>query len=300
MHRGYSRCELFHDDKRFYEYSHENGFSWISRIGLLDYPFVSRDAKEVSTNKMLANSFVRQRGIKTPNTILSNDIDEINDFISAHKRVVAKPVDGSGSKGLVRDCKSVADISEEILRTPMMFQEFFQGQELRITVCDSKVFSIIRREPPRVVGDGIHALVDLVALENHERNGLETRVEYPQLNPDYETLVLDKMYIPNKGEEIQLGEDSMIRSGASFYGVTNEVDISFHRIAENLCDELNPAFLVVDLLVENYTRSAHVQQYRFLEFNTAPSALVYSSLREGDEPDFVRKIITMIDKVALS
>ncbi|HEX8182781.1 MAG TPA: hypothetical protein VF575_04240 [Candidatus Saccharimonadales bacterium] len=280
-----------------------NGKKWLSRWAAMSYPFVSVAAKKISINKTLGYEFAAHYGVSIPRTIyLPGDNDKMADFLTANAPIIAKPADGSGSHGLTLGIKNTEDLHKAIdyaheYSGKVILQRQFIGQEVRITIADGEVVSVIWRQPPRVIGNGHSTIAQLIEQENDARRGLQfEQIPYPPLSSaiipaDFMT----SNSIPGAGEVVELSKNSLTSGGASLYDISDEIHESYLKTAVKLARELNPAFLVVDLMIENFEAPQTDDNYVFMEFNTAPALRLYFGMRGGKIVDMPAKIVDMLD-----
>lgn len=287
----------------YHQYTAPNGAKWIYSWHFRNYPFISISARKISINKRESYAFARLHGVEIPDTIQVNDGEAARAFLAKHTSVVVKPCDMGGGVGVTVDVTSPDQLSVAIKAAtfsdqPPIIQEQFFGEEIRLTVLKGRVKSVILRRTPRIVGDGVSTMRELICGENREREAMHfDLLSYPQL--DENLIAVDLLHstrILEKDEIFELSKTTMIKYGASFYGIAETVHHSYVEIAEELAQSLNPAMLVVDMMVSDFTAPARDENYTFLEFNTAPAPAIYSSLRGGDSPDIVDDIINMIDE----
>jgi D-alanine-D-alanine ligase-like ATP-grasp enzyme len=257
-------------------------------------------------NKLEAYALAKLHNVRTPETIRTDDYDQARDFLTEHKHVIVKPSNQAGSRGLTVDVKTEDELKSAIATATFdgyapLIQEQFIGEEMRLTVLKGKVRSAILRTTPQVVGDGVRSVRELIAAENIERESLHFQLlSYPQLDSsNIPAKYLEDETILSGGEILELSKSTMIRNGASYYGVMNGIHPDYIAIAETLAQRLNPPMLVIDLMMRDHTAPVDSDNYIFLEFNTAPAPAVYSSLRAGDSPDIVKEIVEMIDECSL-
>ncbi len=303
--RGYTYRTFILDSELYREYKAPNGWTWIYARKYRNYPFTSISARRISTNKQASYDFASLHGVTIPHTLHTHAFKTAAAFLKKYGRVVVKPLDKSGGVGLTLDITTKDQLKKAMKgaskgNIPVLIQEQFIGEELRFTILKGKVESIILRRSPRVVGDGQGTVQQLIKQENTERAQLHfPLLTYPQLTKlNISSDLLKSRYIPEKGEIIELSKTTMIGKGASFYGVTKEVHKSYIDIAEELALGLNSAMLVVDMMVKDHLKPATPENYVFLEFNTSPAPQVYSSLRGGDQPPIIDKIVAMIEGYA--
>ncbi|HSH17845.1 MAG TPA: hypothetical protein VK978_00525 [Candidatus Saccharimonadales bacterium] len=284
-----------------------NGWQWVSRWAALSYPFVTVAAKQISINKTLAYQFADHYGVSIPKTLyLPEDADKAEAFVEQFAPVIVKPAAASGSHGLTLNITDYDALSSAITEARqysqrVIVQQQFIGSEVRITVAEGEAVSIILRQPARVVGDGTSTVAQLIAAENEARKDLQfEQIPYPQLTdaiiaPE----LMTSQYIPATGEVVELSKNSLTSGGASLYEITDDIHPSYVEIALKLARALNPEFMVVDLMIQDYAVPQTDDNYTFIEFNTAPSLRLYCGMRTGKMFDMPAKIVDMLDKRSL-
>jgi D-alanine-D-alanine ligase-like ATP-grasp enzyme len=302
--RGYTYQRVTLGGRLYHEYLAPSGWVWRYGQRFRAYPFITIAARNISTDKQASYDFAKLHNVSTPATIAVHNADAALQFLKDHRRVIVKPTSQSGGVGVTVDITSEHDLRSAISfatgdqNDPVLVQRQFIGEEVRFTVLNGKVASAILRQTPRVVGDGVSTIAELIDRENQTRRDLQfPSLTYPLLD---EKIIpkhfIKSEHIPAKDEIIELNKSTMIRKGASFYGVMEQVHASYIGIAERLAYSLNPAMLVVDLMIEDFRRPATADNYVFIEFNTAPAPQIYTSIRGGDTPPVIDWIAQMIDE----
>jgi len=284
------------------QYLSEEGAVALTKSKFYEYPFIPRITKIISQDKELSYAFASELGVTVPKTLRTTDLDTASSFLAMHKRVIVKPSDLGGGQGLSLNITTPAHLQDALLLATFndnapLIQEQFMGEEVRFTVIGGTVRSAILRRTPRVVGNGIKTVAELIADENTARKALIfPLLTYPQLTADIipEHFLTDTRVL-GESEVLELNTSTMIRNGASFYGIINSIHPSYIAIAEKLAQRLNPSFLVVDLMMNQWQSPADPGNYVFIEFNTAPALAVYSAIRDGDKPDVIAAIADMLE-----
>lgn len=300
--RGYAYSEWKLGGQSFREFQAANGWKWITRTSFYDYPFIPFAVRMISKDKPLSNEIAARHSVNLPESIATRDISVASEFLARHGRVVVKPADRSGGEGLTTDVTDVANLTLALERATYddmdpLVQRQVNGDEVRFTIINGRVVSALLRQTPRLVGDGRRSINELLAAENEIRTSLVfPTLSYPQLDSELpKSLGVDGTDILADGTVLELSRSTMIRGGASFIGVLNEIHHSYITIAEDLAADLHPQLLIVDLIIQDITHPADEVNYVFLEFNTAPSTRIYSSVRGGDTPDVIRMLADLID-----
>lgn len=303
---GYTALEHVENDKTIVTFTSPEGAVWSTRVTTLRYPFTTPTVVALSTNKEEATKHVLSKGINAPATLrlVKDSIDElaIEDFLYKYKRIVVKPLDRSLSLGLTTDImtmpkalravKNAAEYSSGVLLQEQVF-----GDEVRFAVIDGKVSAALMRRTPRVVGDGVSTVAELVAAENEQRKAIDyTLVQYPLLTADLIHKSVDMSAVPAEGEVVELSRATMISRGCSVSDVLEQVHPSYIEIVEGLVRELDAGFIVVDIFLKDFHEPAADDNYWFIEFNTSPVLKLFYSCRDGKMHDIIPVLAKAIDK----
>jgi D-alanine-D-alanine ligase-like ATP-grasp enzyme len=303
---GYSVDEHLQNKCLVATFTSPTGKRWATRAAHLHYPMTHPLVEALSINKDEATKYVLAKGINTPVT-LRVDKDAINEkaVISAlalYDKIVVKPLDRSLSLGLTTDVKTLEKALESIGKAGrysdnVLLQEQVYGDEIRFAVIDGKISSALMRRTPQVIGDGMSSLQELVDVENKKREEVtNTMVNYPQLGPSLIRRSLDMSSIPLDGQVVELSRATMISRGCSVYDVLERVDEGYLRIVEEIVSGLDTGFIVVDMFIADYTKTARDDNYWFIEFNTSPVLKLFYSCRDGNMHDIVPRLVDAIDK----
>jgi len=266
----------------------------------LSFPFdESRTAARLINRKDKTYDFAKQNGVNIPETMCVL-VDRINkkrlrSFLRTHKRLIAKPSYGFQGRGLTVDITDFSSLMRAIKNAGhnrVIIQKQFSGQELRFITVDGNVEYVMLREKPFVIGDGRSTISQLINQEDKARRLLEDpMVEYPLLKdilPDEITL---SERIPQSGENVELGQGSMIRTGASIYNIINKVDESYIKIVEKLARFFGNGVLSVDLMMPDYLAPATNSSYVFIEINMGISLPMCYSCRDGKNINIIEDFI---------
>lgn len=298
--RGYSYSTMRLGAYSYNVWTAPNGWTWMWH-NFRKYPFTPQTTAEISWDKKRAYDFASLHSVTIPATILTDSRDEAVTFLEKYQRVIVKPLSGSGSRGVSLDITTPESLQQVIPENEkVLVQQQFIGEELRFTFLDGRVVSVIYRQTPRVIGDGVSSLQELIDRENNVRRTVVfPLLQYPQLDAQIINFdAFDLSSIPLQGQVIELSRSTMIKRGASFYGVTNAVHRSYIEIAEKLAKALSATYIAVDIMVKDFTIPATDDNYTFIEFNTSPSPAPYSSLRAGDTPPVLNMLADLFDRAA--
>jgi hypothetical protein len=117
---------------------HEALFEWLE---ITPCRVMNRNSAMTSNlSKPYQAQAISKAGFQTPTTIITNNPDEVREFLRVHKRVVFKSI--SSVRSIVRflsDIK-IKDI-ENVRYLPTQFQEFIPGTNIRVHVVGEQVFA---------------------------------------------------------------------------------------------------------------------------------------------------------------
>lgn len=304
--RGYACDEFILDDKGFMKFTapaDKGGKVWLTRAVRISYPFVSVAAEYIAKNKQLAYTFADKLGVRIPATLhIPADQDKLEAIFEQYEKVVVKPIDSYSSHGMTLDVADAGSLKRAIGRAQqynndVLVQEQCSGQEVRFTVVNGKAVHCLLRETPRIIGDGKSTVKQLIAAENEARKQLDFEmVPYPVLDESMVSAdVLASEAVLPAGSLLELNKSTLVAGGSSMREITDDVHGSYKAAAEKLAKELNPAFLVIDFLIDDYRQELADNNHVFLELNTAPSLRLYYDVRSGADYDIVGALADMID-----
>jgi len=306
--KGYQVEEGWVKNSRQITFKSPNGRIWQTLAAHLSYPFTSQKIRSVSINKDRAYNFANSMGITTPYTQLIAEDDQlpsdvINDLLHRFDKLIVKPTRASLARGLTLGINSVTELDKAItyartISPQVLIQEQVEGEEIRFTVIEGKVTAAILRRTPRVIGDGISTIAQLIDIENIERQGLQfTYLEYPLLNRDIiNPLFLTSDRVLEKGEILELNRATMIKNGCSVYDILDDIHPSYIKPIERLVSGLGAKFIVVDMFLKDFTKKKTDTNYWFIEFNTSPVLKMFYGCRDGRAYDIVPVLVDTIDR----
>ncbi|MEG0286409.1 MULTISPECIES: bifunctional glutamate--cysteine ligase GshA/glutathione synthetase GshB [Vagococcus] len=142
----------------------------------------------------------------------------------------------------------------------LLVEEFLPGTEYRFFVLDGKTRAIMLRVPANVKGNGKDTVKELVAEKNKDSlRGTNHRspLELIQLG-DLEQLMLKEQgltidSIPEVDQIVYLRENSNVSTGGDSIDVTDEMDESYKKIAEEAVEALGAKICGIDLIIPDKT-----------------------------------------------
>jgi D-alanine-D-alanine ligase-like ATP-grasp enzyme len=271
-------------------------------VAKLTYPFdQNRVAAKIINDKEKTIAFSKHIGVRSPDS-LCFQADKANqkllkNFLSKHKKIIVKPSNGFQGRGLTINIETIEDLNHAIKTASLIgeniiAQEQCYGEELRFITLDSKVKYVMLRKKPAIVGDGSSSVKSLIQKEDSDRQNIkDSLVPYPLLSDILPDNTIYMNMIPNIGERVELGQGSLIRTGASIYNIIDSVDTSYINIAEKISGYFGDGVLSVDLMINDYKSPANSENYVLIEMNNSISLPMCYSCRDGKHISIIEDYI---------
>jgi D-alanine-D-alanine ligase-like ATP-grasp enzyme len=199
--------------------------------------------------------------------------------------VIVKPHSGSGSRHTILHIMD----EQELLRAfavakraspQVIVEEELTGPVYRATVVEGKFIAAIRRDPPSVLGDGVHTILELVEEENKKpgRSGpYYSKIQYPEgkASAEAEKELAWQGYtgtsIPAQGTRVHFHQKVNWSLGGTTVDVTDDVHPDNITLFEKAGTELTAPIVGIDYIIQDISRSWKEQpRSGILECNTMP------------------------------
>lgn len=175
-------------------------FGWGSqqrRILASESNLTSSVAESVVQDKDLTKMLLHAAGIPVPagRPVVSAD-DAWSAACEIGMPVVIKPRDGSQGKGVTvnltdrNQIKAAYHVASE-RSSNVLVERYISGHDYRLLVVGRKLIAAARRDPPQVVGDGVHSIAQLVEqvnsspLRSEGHANLLTRIHLDEISLAY-------------------------------------------------------------------------------------------------------------------
>jgi cyanophycin synthetase len=166
---------------------------------------------EIAGMKPLVYRMFAERGLQVPDYLgfCLEEWDKATEFLARHpKGCVVKPADGTSSgQGVTTHIQTRAELKAACILASLycpnlLIEPMVPGECYRLLVLDGKTLHAVRRKGPRLVGDGISTVGDVLQKENARRR---SRGEH-ELDVDrdcyftlgYQGLSLDSVPLPGQ------------------------------------------------------------------------------------------------------
>eukprot|EP01030_Chromulinospumella_sphaerica_P009895 gene9895-9704_t len=223
-------------------------FGWGSkqrRIQAAEVDSTSAVAESIGQDKDLTKRLLHAAGVPVP---LGKPVETVEEAwevaLKVGLPVVVKPQDGNQGKGVTVNITDRAQLEEAYKNAAdygtVMVERFLPGHDFRLLVVGDQLVAAARREPPQVLGDGVHTVRQLVEVVNQDpRRGEGHATSLTKIRLDdiavarlaMQDLTPDS--VPAKGQRVILRNNANLSTGGTATDVTDDVhpDVAARAIA---------------------------------------------------------------------
>jgi len=173
--------------------------------------------------------------------------------------------------------------------TSILVEEFISGKEYRFLVIGGKVIAVLNREPANVVGDGKHAIKELVLLKNTDPKSFKLPDSYIKLGAvERETLSESKLTfdsIPARGgKKVYLRKNSNVHDGGDPLDIPDMPE-AYKKIAVKAAASVGANICGVDIIIKNPKKRPNKNPYSIIELNFNPAIFMHAYPIRGKARD---------------
>ena len=268
-------------------------FGWGSkqrRIQAAEMDITSAIAESIAQDKDLTKKLLAAAGVPVPaGRAVSDAEDAWRAACEIGLPVVVKPKDGNQGKGVTVNittqehlARAYATASE--FRDDILVERYMPGNDFRLLVVGNRLVAAARRDPPKVVGDGVHTVDELVTQVNLDpRRGTGHSTSLTKIRIDDIALSclsnqgFTPQTIPDKGQRVNLRNNANLSTGGSATDVTDDVHpevaaravAAAHMVGLDICG--------VDVVCDSILRPIEEQGGGVVEVNAAPGLRMHLS-----------------------
>ncbi|MFL6673523.1 MAG: cyanophycin synthetase [Massilia sp.] len=268
-------------------------FGWGSRqrrIQAAEIDCTGAIAESIAQDKELTKKLLDAAGVPVP---LGRTVADPDDAWAAAQEiglpVVIKPKDGNQGKGVTVNVTTREQLTAGFhtaaeFRDDVMVERYLPGHDYRLLVIGNKLVAAARREPPHVVGDGVHTvrqLVDTVNLDPRRGSGHSTSLTKIRFDDIALASLAKQGYVadsvPPKGQRVTLRNNANLSTGGAATDVTDDVHpevaaraiAAAHMVGLDICG--------VDLVCDSVLKPIEDQGGGIVEVNAAPGLRMHLS-----------------------
>ena len=228
-------------------------------------------------DKVLLNRALREHGIPMPPAFsVSDEADAVRAFEECGGRVVTKPRAGSRARHTTTFIDTLDELrlgfrSAQTLCRYVYVGTHLEGGVCRGTLVGGKLAGFFQGNPPRIEGDGISSIRELIRRTNETKH---ERVQDIVLTDEHEAFLRRLGCTPDtvldEGRRIDLTH----RTGRLFGGETRELLQSVHPKLRNYLERaaqiLDVPVVGFDLIIEDPEKDPDGQKWGIIEANSLP------------------------------
>ena len=253
------------------------------RIQAAELDTTSAVAESIAQDKDLTKRLLHAAGVPVP---LGRPVTDVEDAWKVAEEVglpvVVKPQDGNQGKGVTVNITTRAQLeaayaTAQSYSDEVMVERFLPGHDFRLLVVGNQLVAAARREPPQVLGDGVHTIAQLVDIVNQDpRRGSGHGTALTKIRLDdiaiariaAEGLTPDS--VPAQGQRVVLRNNANLSTGGSATDVTDDVHPEVAARAIEAAQTIGLHICGVDVICESILRPLEEQNGGIVEVNAAP------------------------------
>jgi D-alanine-D-alanine ligase-like ATP-grasp enzyme len=226
------------------------------------------DDKHLLKQKLLEHNFPVASGGS-----FTNLADALKTFETLDKPVIVKP--RAGSRG--RHTTTLVNNEEELRKAFkiakqlchwVIVEEHLFGDVQRATIIGNQLIGVLGGSPPRVKGDGVHTIAELIKLKDAAR---PQKVKEIKINEYYlQRSAMNLGTILAKDQTADLSEKIGVNYGGTSYDCTDETHPETKQMLEDAAKILDISILGFDFIIPDITKSYREQKSGIIECNGAP------------------------------
>ena len=260
------------------------------RIQAAELDTTSAVAESIAQDKDLTKRLLHAAGVPVP---LGRPVTDVEDAWKVAEEVglpvVVKPQDGNQGKGVTVNITTRAQLEAAYATAQgysdeVMVERFLPGHDFRLLVVGHQLVAAARREPPQVLGDGVHTISQLVDIVNQDpRRGSGHGTALTKIRLDdiaiariaAEGLTPDS--VPAQGQRVVLRNNANLSTGGSATDVTDDVHPDIAARAVDAAQTIGLHICGVDVICESMLRPLEEQGGGIVEVNAAPGLRMHLS-----------------------
>jgi cyanophycin synthetase len=275
-------------------------FGWGSRqrrIQAAEMDSTGAIAETIAQDKELTKKLLDAAGVPVPH---GRSVEDEEDAWKAAVEigapavpVVVKPKDGNQGKGVTvnvttRDQIDKAFAAAREFRDDILVERFLPGHDFRLLVIGNKLIAAARRDPPHVVGDGVHSVRQLVETVNADpRRGSGHATSLTKIR--FDDIALERLSlqglnadsVPPLGQRVILRNNANLSTGGSATDVTDDVHPEVAARAVEAAQMIGLDICGVDVVCDSVLQPIEAQGGGVVEVNAAPGLRMHLSPSYG-------------------
>ncbi|MBX9460348.1 MAG: cyanophycin synthetase [Brevundimonas sp.] len=221
--------------------------------------------------------------------------------------LVVKPLDGNHGRGVTTGLITGDEVQAAFAGAArhgrrVIVEEQLPGRDHRVLVVDGQVVAVAERVPPRVVGDGVRTVAQLVEAVNADPRrgeGHEAVLTRIRLDDAHALDILGRQgltpdAVPERGREVTLRSAANLSAGGEAIDRTAEIHPDNAAIARRAALAVGLDVAGIDLLAPDISRPVRETGGGVVEVNAAPGLRMHLAPSEGQPRDVAQPIVASL------
>jgi len=285
-------------------------FGWGAkqrRIQAAETDTTSAIAESIAQDKDLTKQLLHAAGVPVPMGRPAHSMEEAWQIAQEiGLPVVVKPQDGNQGKGVTVNITDQAAFNAayetaERYGSCVLVEKYLPGHDYRLLVVGNKLVAAARREPPLVVGDGVHTVRQLVDIVNADpRRGEGHATSLTKIR--FDDIAVGRLHaqglepdsVPEKGRRVILRNNANLSTGGTATDVTDDVHPEVAARVVAAARMVGVDICGVDVVCESVMRPLEEQSGGIVEVNAAPGLRMHISPSFGKGRDVGQAVIDLM------
>ncbi len=253
------------------------------RIQAAEIDATSAVSEQIAQDKHLTKRLLADAGVPVP---LGRTVEDVEQAWRAMQElggaIVVKPQDGNQGKGVsvnvrTREHLEAAWAAAYDVSSDVLVERYIPGNDFRLLVVGGQLVAAARRDPPQVIGDGVHTvreLVDEINRDPRRGEGHSTTLTRIALDEVACTRLSMHGYGPETvlpaGTCVVLRNNANLSTGGTATDVTDAVHPEVAARAVEAARTIGLDICGVDVVCESIARPLEEQGGGIVEVNAAP------------------------------
>jgi cyanophycin synthetase len=256
-------------------------------------------------DKAVLKDVLRDAGVPVPRGGRFSRFEDMEAMFEAlEKPVVVKPRLGSRGRHTTTHIHSIEELRSAFERArqlcrEVVMEEHLVGSVYRGTVIDGRVVGVLRGDPPRVVGDGVHTIEELVSIKNRGKHPKVADVVLGDAHRDFLARTgRDVATILDKGEAVDLLGNIGVRCGGFAAEEMPRTHTEIIRTLEEAARVVDDPIIGFDFIIADIARDPREQKWGIIEANSLPFIDLHHYPLEGEPVNVAAHLWDYVEKEA--
>lgn len=264
-------------------------------------------AESVAQDKQLTRQLLKSVGVPVPE---GEPVANVEEAIAAAEEigypVVVKPQYGNHGRGVATNLQTKEQVSSAYVvareeESTIMVEKFAPGDDYRVLVVGKRVIAAAKREPAKVIGDGVSTIAQLIEQVNRDprrSDGHSTVLSKIRIDAVALNVLADQNLtpgsIPAAGQLVLIRRNANLSTGGTATDVT---DIMHPHVAEQAVDAARVVGLDIagiDIVCQDISRPLEDQGGVVVEVNAGPGLRMHLEPSSGKGRAVGEAIIEMM------